>query len=77
MVPWSPVSIYIDKLYFNINTEYFFPEQQYEVFLRNRTNEYSRTSHLSYKFKVSQDGASHLRSQNASPYFSRDSYFSK
>lgn len=31
MIPWTSISVYREKMYFNVNTEFFFPEQQYEV----------------------------------------------
>ncbi len=77
MVPWSPVSVYKEKMFFILDTSFFFPELQYEVFIRNKTRMWSRTSHLTYKFKVVQDAQSHLRELSASPYYSRDYFFSK
>jgi len=77
MVPWTKVSNYKERMFFMLDTSYFFPEQQYEVFIRNKTDEYSITSHLTYKFKLTQDAQSHLRNLSASPYYSRDYFFAK
>lgn len=77
MVPWTPVSIYSDKMFFMLDTSFFHPEQQYEVFVRNKTDEYSITSNLTYKFKLVQDAQSHLRNLSASPYYSREYFFAK
>lgn len=78
MVPWAPVSVYRDKMYFSINTDYFFPEQQYEVFVRNNINDGNvMTSKTSMKFKLTTNSASHLRELSANPYYSRESFFSK
>lgn len=77
MIPWSKVSVYRDKMYFNINTEYFYPEQQYEVTVRNRTGSYTLTSPQTHKFKVAMNDKSHLRELTSSPYYSRTQNFSK
>lgn len=77
MCPWMPVSLYRDKMFFNVNTEYYFPEQQYEVFVRNRTGSFTLTSTLTQKFKVQMNDKSHLRELSASPYYSRNQFFSK
>jgi len=77
MVPWMPVSVYKDKMTFTIDTSYFFPELQYEVLLRNKSPQWTRVSHLTYKFKVVQDGPSHLRELSMSPYYSRTYFFTK
>ena len=52
MVPWMPISVYKDKMTFVLDTSFYFPEQQYEVILRNKSSQWTRTSHLTYKFKV-------------------------
>jgi len=77
MVPWTPVSIYRDRMFFMLDTDFFYPEQQYEVFIRNKTEDYSITSNLTYKFKLVQDAQSHLRNMSASPYYSREYFFAK
>lgn len=77
MVPWTPVSIYREKMFFYLDTSYFYPEQQYEIFIRNNRPDFQLTSQLTYKFKLIQDAESHLRNMNASPYYSREQFFSK
>lgn len=77
MIPWTPASNYKNKMFFMVDTSYFFPEQQYEVFVRNKTEDYSITSSLTYKFKLTQDTQSHLREMSASPYYSREYFFAK
>lgn len=77
MVPWTKVSVYRDSMYFNIKTDYFFPEQQYEVWVRNKTDDSTITSNLTHKFKVTMNDKSHMRDMSASPYYSRDQFFSK
>lgn len=77
MCPWTKVSVYKNQMYFNLNTDYYFPEQQYEVFIRNKTNNFSITSNLSHKFKVTMNDKSHLRELSSSPYYSREQAFSK
>jgi len=77
MVPWQPVSVYRTKMFFNLYTEFFFPEQQYEVWIRNNTQNFSITSNTTYKFKLAMNDKSHLRNQSASPYYSRWQQFNK
>jgi hypothetical protein len=77
MVPWSTVSVYRDKMYFNVNTEYFFVEQQYEVWLRNKTNDFTITSNQTHKFKLAMNDKSHMRQLSTSPYYSREIFFGK
>lgn len=77
MVPWTQTSVYRKKIFFYINTEYFFPENQYTVWVRNATNKFTITSNLTHKFKVAMADKSHLRSLSTSPYYSRDQFLSK
>jgi hypothetical protein len=77
MVPWQKVNVYGKKMFFNLPTEFFHPEQQYEVWLRNKTPQFTITSNNTYKFKVAMNDKSHLRNQNASPYYSRHQQFNK
>lgn len=77
MIPWSKCSVYQNNIFFNINTSYFFPEQTYEVFVRNKTNYFSVTSHITTKFKVQMNDKSHLRELSSSPYYSREQFFTK
>jgi hypothetical protein len=77
MVPWTKCSVYRDKIYFNIFTDYFFPENQYEVFVRYKTDDIALTSTLTHKFKVAMSDKSHLRELSASPYYSREQFISK
>ena len=77
MVPWMPASVYREKIYFNVNTEYFFPEQQYEVWLRNKTIDFAITSNQTHKFKLAMNDKSHMRQLSTSPYYSREIFFGK
>lgn len=77
MVPWTDISVYRDKMYFNINTSYLYPELSYEVIIRNNMSNFQITSNLTHKFKLISSDQSHLRQLNASPYYSREYFFSK
>jgi hypothetical protein len=77
MVPWTDTFVYRKKIYFFVNTDYFFPENQYEVWVRNNTATFSITSNLTHKFKVAMADKSHLRQLSTSPYYSRDQFLSK
>lgn len=77
MCPWMPVSAYRYDMYFYINTEYFYPEQQYEVWLRNKTDNFTITSNQTYKFKLAMNDKSHLRQLSTSPYYSREQFLGK
>lgn len=77
MVPWTPVSLYREKMFFMLDTSYFYPEQNYEIFVRNNGINFSLTSHLTYKFKLKQNTESNLRNLTMSPYYSRDYFFAK
>ena len=77
MVPWTQVSLYKETMFFMLDTSYFFPELEYEVFVRNVDNGFIFTSPITYKFKLTQQAQSHLRELSASPYYSRDYFFSK
>lgn len=77
MVPWTSVNVYNGRHYFSLDTSFFFPELEYEVFVRMKDREFTKTSHLTYKFRLMTDEASHLASHNANPYNSRDFFFKK
>jgi len=77
MIPWSAVSVYREKMFFYVDTSFFFPELEYEVILRNKKINYTIASFLTYKFKLVQDAQSKFRELNASPYFSRQTPFTK
>jgi hypothetical protein len=77
MVPWTSTNVYRKKIYFFIHTDYFFPEQQYEVWVRNNTTNFVMTSNLTHKFKVAMCDKSHLRELSASPYYSRYQFLMK
>jgi len=74
--PWTSCSIYRDKIYFNVNTSYLYPETEYEVFVRISNQDGTITSPLTYRFKVLEVSQSRLRELNASPYFNRE-YFNQ
>lgn len=77
MVPWTKTCLYRKKIYFFVNTDYFFPENQYEVWIRNNTKQFTITSNLTHKFKLAANDKSHLRQLSTSPYYSRDQFLSK
>lgn len=77
MVPWTQVGVYRNKMYFNLNTLFLYPELSYEVFLRNNQGEWSITANTTFKFKLTTNAYSHLRELSATPYFSREIPFSK
>lgn len=77
MIPWTQVSVYRNKMFFFVNTTFLYPELHYEVFLRNRTSNFSVTANTTHKFKLISNEASHLRELSATPYFSRETFFSK
>lgn len=76
-IPWTPVSVYRNNMYFYINTSFLYPENQYEVFIRNKMNDFQITSNTTHRFKLTSNEASHLRELSATPYFSRETFFSK
>lgn len=77
MIPWTKVSVYKNRMFFYVNTSYFYPEQQYEVWVRNNSGTFSITSNLTHKFKLAINDKSHLRELSASPYYSREQFFTK
>jgi len=74
MTPWTGISVYRESMYFYVDTAYFYPEQQYEVFIRNKTNDFTITSNETYKFKLALNDKSHLRELSASPYYNREGF---
>ena len=77
MIPWSQASVYRDKIYFNLNTLFLYPEIEYEVFIRISNLNGTITSPLTYKFKLLDNSQSRLRDLNASPYFNREYFLQK
>lgn len=75
--PWMPVQVYNSKMFFNVDTSYFYSEIKYEVFIRLVENGTIKTSSLTYSFTLTEDEATHLGTKSASPYQSRDRYFNK
>jgi len=72
MQPWTSVNLYKDKLFFKVDTSYYFPELEYEVFVRLNTNEFTRTGLNTYKFRATGDWATHLADRATNPYNNRD-----
>lgn len=72
MQPWTPVSLYGNKLYFTVDTSYYFPELEYEVFVRLKEGASIKTSAMTYKFRLTRDEATHMQSLAANPYSDRD-----
>ena len=77
MQGWTPVNIYDNKLFFTIDTKYYFTELEYEVLVRLKEGASIKTSAMTYRFRVVADGATHLDDVSASPYNSRDKNFYK
>ena len=77
VVPWSQVSVYRNKMFFSLRTDFLYPEMQYEVFLMLDNGDFQITSNTTYKFKLTTNEASHLRTLSASPYYNRESFFGK
>jgi hypothetical protein len=75
MQPWTPVNLYGGKLYFTVDTSYYFPGIEYEVFVRLKEGQSIKTSILSYKFRLIADEASHMQSLAANPYSDRSEGF--
>ena len=75
--PWMPISVYDNKMYFIIDTSYYFEELEYEVILRLNTDNRIQTSPQTQKFRVLFDGPTHLTGVSASPYDSRNIYLDK
>lgn len=77
MIPWTPASIYNNQSFFTIDTTFFYPELNYEVFVRFKGKDFTRTSDLTEKFRLVEDAATHLQGRNASPYNNRNFTFKK
>lgn len=75
ILPWSPVSLYDNKLFFTVDTSYFFSPLEYEVFVRLKEGKNIKTSAMSYKFKLVLDEPTHMQSLAANPYSTRDAGF--
>ena len=74
MLPWSPISLYDSKMFCFIDTSYYFPEIEYELFVRYKDTKIVKTSPSSMRFRIAVDGATHLDGYGANPYNSRDYY---
>lgn len=77
MCPWTKCSIYDGKIFFNLNTEFYFPETNYEIFLRYKEDENVVSSNLTYKFKLKNNEKSFMNDLKVNPYYSRPQTFSK
>lgn len=77
IIPWSKVNVYMNDLYFYVDTAFFFEDLEYEVFVRYNDGVIKRTSNLTYKFRLVDDIATHLKNKSASPYNRRDNLFNK
>ena len=72
MIPWSPINVYKDKMFFTINTSFFYPELEYEIIVRYKDKNITRSSLLTTKFRVTTDGPTHLAGRAANPYNDRN-----
>lgn len=72
MVPWTPTNIYNNEIFFYVDTSFFYPEIEYEVFVRLAETNFTRTSQLTYRFRLHYNGPTHLDGLNASPYNDRN-----
>lgn len=75
MQPWSSVNLYNNQLFFTVNTSYYFPELEYEVFVRLKEGQSIKTSQMTYRFKLIADEATHMQSLAANPYSNRSAGF--
>jgi hypothetical protein len=73
--PWTSVSTYGNRLFFTVDTSYYYAPLEYEVFVRLKEGKSIKTSAMSYKFKLIADEASHMQSLAANPYSNRDAGF--
>lgn len=69
--PWSPVSLYGNKLFFTVDTSYYYAPLEYEVFVRLKEGKNIKTSQMSYLFKLQEDGPTHMAGVSANPYNDR------
>lgn len=74
MIPWTSVQTYNGKHYFVVDTSFLFPGIEYEVFVRLKCNEFTKTSQLTYRFRLQDNEANNLSTKNASPYNDRNDY---
>ena len=77
MVPWQSTSVYDNKMYFYVDTTFFFEELEYELFLRLNLGDRIQTSPQTTKFRITYPGPSHLSGVSASPYDSRNIYLDR
>jgi hypothetical protein len=77
MQPWTKAQVYNQKIFFYLNTSYYFPELEYEVFVRLKDGEEIKTSGMTYKFRLVEDTATRLADRAANPYNSRDTNFKR
>lgn len=77
IIPWQRVNQYNNKLFFYVDTSYFYPELDYEVFVRLNDGKQVKTSGNTYKFRLISEGPTHLDGRAASPYNNRDWIFNK
>jgi len=77
MQPWQPVELYANKLFFTIDTSYYYEELEYEVSIRLKTFERIQTSSSTYKFRVISAGPTNLTGLAATPYDDRNIYLER
>lgn len=77
MQPWTECNIYNENIFFFINTEYYFPELDYEIILRINDSGIIKTAKDGYKFKLHSQSGTRLKELNANPYYTRNLFFSK
>ena len=77
IIPWTKTSIYDREIFFDLYTEYFFEETEYQVLIRANDRGRIITSPNTFNFKVLNKDGSRLRELSSSPYYSRENYFNK
>lgn len=77
MCPWSKCNVYENKIFFFIDTSYFYPELSYEISLRRiGSNNSVKTNKENFKFKLINQSGHKLHDFSNNPYYTRDWFFS-
>lgn len=71
MIPWTKANVLADKIYFVIDTSFFYEDLNYEIFVRLNQDNVITTSDVTYSFKVMANQANHLREIKTTPYNNR------
>ena len=77
MQPWQPVELYANKLFFSIDTRYYYEELEYEIIIRLKNLDRIQTSSTTYRFRVVSAGPTNLTGLAATPYDDRNIYLER